>query len=155
MHRGPEAFLHQVVGGRWRLLEVLGPTEHGTAFRVETLDGRAAGRTELWDPRHVERRGELARFEREARTLSRLRHERCFSIVAFGTHEGRPFLVSDLPAGASLREALGRPELTVRRALSLGLQLCEGLVHLHGHGVVHRALLPENVWVAESPAMDS
>ena len=43
----------------------------------------------------------------------------------------------------------------MRRALALGLQLCEGLVHLHGHGVVHRALLPENVWIAESPAADS
>ena len=50
-------------------------------------------------------RGELARFEREARTLSRLRHERCLSVVAFGTHEGRPFLVSDLPGG---QDAAGR-----------------------------------------------
>src|SRR5947209_13378482 len=122
MYREPDAFLHQVVGGRWRLLEVLCATEHGAAFRAEALEDGRPARMELWDARHVERRGELARFEREARTLSRLRHERCFSIVAFGSHEGRPFLVSDLPAGTSLRDALGKPELTVRRALSLGLQ---------------------------------
>ncbi|MES1207339.1 MAG: serine/threonine-protein kinase [Pseudomonadota bacterium] len=154
MHRAPEAFLHQVVGGRWRLLELLGATEHGAAFRVETLEDGRPARMELWDQRHVEGRGELARFEREARSLSRLRHERCLSVVAFGAHEGRPFLVSDLPAGVALRDELGKPELTVRRALSLGLQLCEGLVHLYGHGVVHRALLPENVWIAESASSD-
>ena len=154
MHRGPEAFLHQVVGERWRLLAVLGATEHGAAFRAEMIDDGRPARLELWDPRHVERRGELARFEREARTLSRLRHERCVSVVAFGAHEGRPFLVSDLPAGNTLRDELGKPELTVRRALSLGLQLCEGLIHLHGHGVVHRALLPDNVWVAQSSGAD-
>ena len=91
MHPRPDAFLHQVVGGRWRLLEVLGATEHGAAFRVETLENGRPARLELWDQRHVERPGELARFEREARTLSRLRHERCLSLVAFGTHEGRPF----------------------------------------------------------------
>jgi hypothetical protein len=154
MYRGLDAFLHQVVGGRWRLLEVLCATEHGAAFRVESLaDGRPA-RLELWDQRHVERRGELARFEREARSLSRLRHERCLSIVAFGAHEGRPFLVSDLPEARALRDELGNSELTVHRALSLGLQLCEGLQHLHRHGVVHRALLPENVWLARSPAAD-
>ncbi len=148
MHSGPEAFLNQVVGGRWRLLEVLGATEHGVAFRAESLEGGRPARLELWDQHHVERRGELARFEREARTLSRLQHERCVSVLAFGAHEGRPFLVSDLPAGASLREQLGGPELPVPRALSLGVQLCEGLQHLHGHGVVHRALLPENIWMA-------
>jgi serine/threonine-protein kinase len=154
MHRGPDAFLHQVVGGRWRLLEVLCAKEHGAAFRVETLEDGRLARLELWDQRHVERRGELARFEREARTLSRLRHERCLSVVAFGAHEGRPFLVSDLPETKALRDELGKPELTVPRALSLGLQLCEGLRHLHGHGVVHRALLPENVWLAQAPAAD-
>jgi hypothetical protein len=154
MHRGPDAFLDQVVGGRWRLVEVLGATEHGAVFRVEALqDGRPA-RLELWDQRHVERRGELARFEREARNLSRLTHERCLPVVAFGSHEGRPFLVSDLPEGKTLREATGQSELAATRAVSLGLQLCEGLQHLHRHGVVHRALLPENVWVARSTAGD-
>jgi serine/threonine-protein kinase len=154
MYRAPDAFLHQVVGGRWRVLEVLGATEHGVAFRVETLEDGRLARLELWDQRHVERRGELARFEREARTLSRLRHEHCLSIVAFGAHEGRPFLVSELPDGRALQDELGEPDLTVARALSLGLQLCEGLRHLHGHGVVHRALLPENVWLARTPAAD-
>jgi hypothetical protein len=154
MHRGPDAFLHQVVGGRWRLLEVLSAKEHGATFRVETLEDGRLARLELWDHRQVERRGELARFEREARTLSRLRHERCLSVLAFGAHEGRPFLVSDLPEAKSLRDELGKPELTVPRALWLGLQLCEGLRHLHGHGVVHRALLPENVWLAQPPAVD-
>jgi serine/threonine-protein kinase len=148
MNREPDALLRQVVGGRWRLLEVLGATEHGTAFRGETVEGAGLVRVELWDARHVQERGELARFERQARTLSRLRHERCVSLVGFGVHEGRPYFVSELPAGRSLRDELGKPELTLRRALSLGLQLCEGLRHLHGHGVVHRLLLPENVWVS-------
>jgi Protein tyrosine and serine/threonine kinase len=154
MHRRPDAFLHQVVGGRWRLLEVLSAKEDVAAFRVETLEDGRVARLSLWDQRYVERRGELARFDREARTLSRLRHERCLSVVAFGAHEGRPFLVSDLPEAKALRDELGKPQLTVSRALALGLQLCEGLRHLHGHGVVHRALLPENVWLAQAAAAD-
>ena len=154
MHREPDAFLNQVVGGRWRLLEVLGATEHGAVYRVETVEAGGAARLELWDARHVEQRGELARFEREARTLSRLRHERCVSLAAFGAHEGRPFVVTELPPGKTLRDELGKPELTVRRALALGLQLCEALQHLHGHGVVHRALVPDNLWVGPSPAAD-
>ena len=144
------AVLDQVVGGRWRLLEVLGATEHGTAFRVQTVEDGRPARLELWDRRHVEGRGELARFEREARTLSRLRHERCVPLLAFGAHEGQPFLVSELPEGRTLRDELGKPELTVQHALALGLQLCDGLRHLHGHGVVHRALFPDNLWVGPS-----
>src|SRR4051812_527258 len=148
MHPGPEAFLNQVVARRWRLLEVLCATEHGAAFRVEAVEDGRVARLELWDQRHVEGRGELARFEREARTLSRFRHERCLSLLAFGAHEGRPFLVSELPDARALSDELGKAELSVARAVALGLQLCEGLQHLHRHGAVHRALLPENLWVA-------
>jgi serine/threonine protein kinase len=154
MHPGPDAFLQQVVGDRWRLLEVLSAKEDSATFRVETLDDGRRARLELWDRRRVERRGELARFEREARTLSRLRHARFLSVVAFGAHEGQPFLVSDLPEGKPLRDELGKPELTVARALSIGLQLCEGVRYLHGYGAIHQALLPENVWVTQSPAGD-
>jgi hypothetical protein len=154
MHPSADAFLQRVVAGRWRLLEVLDATEHGAAYRVETLDAGRVARLELWEARHVAGRGELARFERGARTLSRLRHERCLSLVDFGAHEGRPFLVSDLPEGKPLRDQLGSPELTVPRALSLALQLCEGLRHLHGHGVVHRALRPDNLWVTQAAGTD-
>jgi hypothetical protein len=154
MCRASDALLHQVVGGRWRLLDVLYPTEHGAAYRVEALEDGRLCRLELWDQRHVERRGELARFEREARSLSRLRHERYLSVVAFGVHEGRPFLVSELPKGKALRDELGNAELTVTRAVALGLQLCEGLAHLHRHGMAHRVLLPEDLWLAPSPAGD-
>jgi Protein kinase domain len=154
MHRGPDAFLNQVVAGRWRLVEVTGQSEHGAVFRAETLEDGRGARLELWDARHVQERGELARFEREARSLSRLRHERCLSIVGFGAHEGRPFLVSELPEGHTLRTELGSPELTVARAVSLGVQLCEGLRHLHGYGVVHRALLPDNLWIVPSAPAD-
>lgn len=154
MHREPDAYLHQVVGGRWRLLEVLGPTEHGVAYRAETVEDGKAARLELWDLRHVEGRGELARFEREARSLSRLRHDRCLPVIGFGAHEGRPILVSALPEGTTLRAQLGTPEMTVARALSLGLQLCEALRHLHGYGVVHRRLLPDNLWVSASSSAD-
>jgi|SRR5579871_573408 len=154
MHREPDALLNQVVGGRWRLLELLFTTARGAAFRVEALEDGRLARLELWDHRHVENRGELARFEREARNLSRLRHERCLSVIAFGTHEGRPFLVTDLPQGRTLRDELGTAELTVTRAVSLGLQLCEGLRYLHRHGAVHRALVPDNVWVVPSPMSD-
>ncbi len=154
MYREPDAFIHQVVGGRWRLLELLCTTAQGAVFRAEALEDGRLARLELWDQRHVESRGELARFEREARTLSRLRNERCLSVVAFGTHEGRPFLASDLPAGRALGDELGRADLTVTRAVSLGLQLCEGLRYLHRHGAVHRALVPDNVWVVQWPATD-
>ena len=143
-----------VVVGGWKVLEVAGPTERGMAYRVEGVnDGRTA-RLELWDPVHVEPRGALARFDREARVLGRLRHDRCLSLLEFGTHDGRPFLVSELPAGKPLRDERGTAEMPVARAVALMGQVLEGLRHLHRHGVVHRAVAPDNVWVGSGLTSD-
>src|SRR5687768_9230688 len=82
--RGPAP--GEIVGGRWRVSEAKGPTERGAAFRAESLADGQVARLEIWDRRHVERRGELAQIEREARILGRLRNPRCLSLLDFGVH---------------------------------------------------------------------
>src|ERR1700721_459836 len=48
----------------------------------------------------------LRRFEQEARTVAALNHPNILGIHDIGTHDGAPFLVSELLEGQSLREKL-------------------------------------------------
>src|SRR5213079_2955927 len=94
----------RMIDARWRVIEELGPTAHGTAFRVEEeAQGRPA-RLELWDERHVAERGRMAHIERQARILSRLQHPRCLALRHFGVEDGRPFFVTDLAEGKRLAD---------------------------------------------------
>jgi len=140
----------RMIDARWRVVEELGPTAHGVAYRVEE-QGQPA-RVELWDERHVAERGRMAQIERQARVVGGLKHPRCLSLRHFGVEDGRPFLVTDLAQGRRLAEVIGTEELTVGRAIALTLQVLEGLRHLHAHGVVHRELGPQTVWVGASLA---
>jgi serine/threonine protein kinase len=63
-----------------------------------------------------------------------------------GTHEGAPFLVSELLEGETLREKIEVGPLPVRRAIEYADGIAQGLAAAHDKGIVHRDMKPENVF---------
>lgn len=89
----------------------------------------------------------LRRFEQEALAAARLNHPNILAVHDIGTHDGTPYVVSELLEGQTLRERLTSGALPLRRALEYALQVARGLAAAHEKGIVHRDLKPENVFV--------
>jgi hypothetical protein len=89
----------------------------------------------------------LRRFEQEARAAGALNHPNTLAIYDVGTHEGFPYIVSELLTGETLRERLRGPALTIPRVIDYSMQIANGLAAAHGRGIVHRDLKPENLFV--------
>ena len=64
-----------------------------------------------------------------------------------GSHEGSPYLVTELLEGETLRQRLAREGLPWRKAAELSVQIARGLSAAHERGIVHRDLKPENLLV--------
>ena len=90
-----------------------------------------------------------ARFEREARALAALSHPNIAAIYSFEENSGRHLLVMELLEVDTLRQALAKGPLPLRKALDVGLQVAEGLAAAHGKGIVHRDVKPENVFLTK------
>ncbi len=91
----------------------------------------------------------LRRFEQEARAVAALNHPNILAIHDIGTHEGTPFIVSELLEGNSLRAELENGALPQRKTIDYGVQIAYGLAAAHEKGIVHRDLKPENVFVTK------
>jgi eukaryotic-like serine/threonine-protein kinase len=65
------------------------------------------------------------------------------------THEGAPYVVSELLEGETLRERLKGTALPARKALDCALQIARGLAAAHDKGIVHRDLKPENLFLTK------
>jgi len=89
----------------------------------------------------------LRRFEQESRTVAALSHPNILGVHDIGTHDGAPFLVSELLEGQTLREKVEAGPLPVRRAIEYALGIAQGLAAAHEKGIVHRDLKPENVFI--------
>ena len=123
----------------------LGTGGMGCVYRVRERDsGRISAlkvlpRELAADPAFVER------FEREARTLSRLRHPHIVGVHGFGQAGGFCFLLMEFVDGANLRQALRSGRFTPQQALALIPPICEALQAAHAQGVLHRDIKPENL----------
>ena len=91
----------------------------------------------------------LRRFEQEARAAGALNHPNVIAVHDIGSHEGAPYVVSELLEGETLRGALSGGRLPLRRAIDYALQIAHGLAAAHEKGIVHRDLKPENVFVTK------
>jgi len=89
----------------------------------------------------------LRRFEQEARAAAALNHPNVLAVYDIGSHDGSPYIVSELLDGETLSARLAGGAVTVRKTIELVSQLVCGLAAAHAKGIVHRDLKPDNVFV--------
>ena len=89
----------------------------------------------------------LQRLGREARAAGSLNHPNILAVFDVGVHEGRPYVVSELLEGETLRSRLLSGGLPPRKAVEVAGQVALGLAAAHDKGIVHRDVKPENLFL--------
>ncbi|MFJ3925941.1 protein kinase [Streptomyces sp. NPDC090022] len=88
------------------------------------------------------------RFRREARLIARFPHPGIPVLydARLGREAGALYLVMELILGEDLDQVLRRrTRLPAHEAVSIGVQICDVLDHLHAEPVIHRDLKPANI----------
>ena len=90
-----------------------------------------------------------ARFVREAQAAGRLQHRNIVTVYDVGEENGQPYIAMELVEGFDLESVIQekRP-LPVEWKIDVLRQICEGLAHAHGNGIVHCDIKPANVRVS-------
>ncbi|HEY3167257.1 MAG TPA: protein kinase, partial [Candidatus Binatia bacterium] len=91
----------------------------------------------------------MHRFEQEACAAGALNHPNILIVHDIGTHDGSPYVISELLEGETLRERISVATLPQRRAVDYALQIAHGLAAAHEKGIVHRDLKPDNVFITK------
>ncbi len=90
------------------------------------------------------------RFEREARTVSKLNHPNILTIYEVGESQGMHFMVTEFVEGQTLRRLLtGGRRIPVADALEIAIQIANALKAAHGASITHRDIKPENIMLRE------
>ncbi|MFO7583838.1 MAG: protein kinase [Anaerolineales bacterium] len=137
--------LGQIIQKRYRIEAELGKGGMGMVYRAhDTTLGREVALKVVSEGKFGTQ-GQ-ARLLAEAQAAARLNHVNIVTVYDVGDTDGQPFIVMELVAGESLREA--GTDLT--QSLVYCSQVCNALEAAHQQGIIHRDLKPENVLVTES-----
>lgn len=150
----PDAIPHispgTLVGGKYRLGEVLGEGGMGTVYDGvnETLGLRVA--VKVLHPEYGRKPRVVQRFKREARAAASIGHANICEVIDTGvTHSGVPFLVMPRLTGKTLGALLKQHrQLPPERIVDIVAQTLFGLQAAHSAGIVHRDLKPENIFLS-------
>ena len=90
----------------------------------------------------------LARFQNEASIAASLNHENIVQVYNHGTINGIPYIANEYIKGQTLKEVLDfRSSLPMGEAIDIMLQLAAALNYAHKHGIVHRDVKPDNIYL--------
>jgi serine/threonine protein kinase len=138
----------QMVGGKYKLLDVIGEGGMGSVWRAQQTEPVKRLVAVKLIKAGMDSKAVLARFEAERQALAVMDHPNIAKILDGGLHENRPFFVMELVKGVPITEFCDVRKLTPKQRLELFLPVCSAIQPAHMKGIIHRDIKPSNVIVA-------
>lgn len=136
------------VAGRFELIREIGRGGFGIVYEARDVQ---LGRTVAFKALLPGERPDVSEdcLLREAEAAARLSHPNIVAIHDVGRSEYGPYLILELLHGTTLQRRLEAGPLAPREAVRIAVEVARGLAHAHAHGVIHRDLTPENVFLCD------
>ena len=149
----PSSIKNEVVGGRYRLGEVIGRGGMSSVYcaRDENLGRDVA--LKLFAPQAPDAE-ELKRQEAEIQLLATLNHPGLVTLFDAGIDdripdEPRPFLTMELVEGQDLRGRIRHSRVPLEELSVIGAGIADALAYVHGLGIIHRDIKPGNILLVQ------
>jgi len=119
-----------VIGSRLGPYQVVAPLGSGGMGEVYKARDTRLGRDvaiKVLPAEYTADADRLRRFEQEARADGQLNHPNILTVFDVGTHEGAPYVVTELLEGETLQERLRPAGPPVRKTVEIAIQIARGL----------------------------
>ena len=139
-----------IVGGRFRILGILGEGGMGRVYNAEQQMGTTARKVAVKTllSEYARDTKVVERFMRECATVVELEHPNTIKFFDYGkTDAGDLYIAMELLTGASLETTLERGPIVPDRVDRVLGQICGSLQEAHDKGIVHRDLKPANIFL--------
>jgi serine/threonine protein kinase len=139
--------LGTVLGGKYRILRILGEGGMGVVFEAENVLTLKRSAIKWLHPQLVAHEEAYSRVLHEARASARIRHHNVVDVYDVVSDGDSIFLVMELLIGEPLSALIARGGLVMDRFIALLLPAMRAVAAAHAVGVIHRDIKPENIFL--------
>mmetsp|Transcript_4245 Transcript_4245/g.10082 ORF Transcript_4245/g.10082 Transcript_4245/m.10082 type:complete len:484 (+) Transcript_4245:75-1526(+) len=88
----------------------------------------------------------LQNFQREASIMNACNHPNVIKLLGFCNDGNKYYLVQELVTGGNVHDRMHKRKqhLTYQQVVRVGVQVADGMAHLHSRNIVHRDIKPHN-----------
>jgi TolB-like protein/Flp pilus assembly protein TadD/tRNA A-37 threonylcarbamoyl transferase component Bud32 len=133
----------------YKILEKLGEGGMGVVYKAQDTKLKRTVALKFLPPHISESGEEKERFIHEAQSASALNHPNITTIHEIDEFEGQMFIVMEYCEGKTLKQAIEKETLSVKKVLDIGIQVCEGLTAAHKKEIVHRDIKSDNIMITK------
>lgn len=155
MPKGSKAtkLVGQIFAKKYLLESLIGEGGFGAVFsarNINTNEKYALKVLFIKPDARLDQQRDLQYFQREAGTLSRVKHPNIVEVYEIGISEqDLPYLVLELIEGKLLSDALrSQGGFSLLRLVKIISELCCAVEAIHKEGIIHRDLKPENIIIS-------
>lgn len=145
-----ENLVGAIFADRYQIMSVLGEGGTSIVYKAKHLLMERPVAIKILKNFQTTKQQTLKRFQQEARSASSLNHPNLVTVHDFGISvDGEVYIVMGYIEGISVESIIQREGyLEPETAISMMLQVCDGLAHAHAKGIVHRDVKPSNIILA-------
>ncbi|MGB6680298.1 MAG: protein kinase, partial [Candidatus Bathyarchaeia archaeon] len=132
--------------GRYQIIEEIGKGGMGKVYKAHDTEIKEKIALKLLKSEIAANEETIERFRNEIKTTRKIVHKNVGRMYDLGKEKGTYYITMEFVPGDNLKSFIKRArQLTQKTAISIAIQLCEGLAEAHSIGVVHRDLKLQNL----------
>ena len=138
--------------GAWQIKSLIGIGGAGAVYLA--TDGTRQGALKTLHDSIQQNAKQRSRFTREAQVTSQLNHPNVVQVIDFGTTQNDElFMVMEYLEGRALHDMMSKfgNRFELKQAVFVIKGLLSALSLAHSHGVIHRDIKPQNVFITTNP----
>jgi serine/threonine protein kinase len=134
--------------GRYQIIEELGSGGMGRVFKVFDSKIKEVVALKLLNPEIAADEETIERFSNELKFARKIVHKNVGRMYDLNEEKGTHYILMEYVPGEDLKSFIIRSrQLAIGTAISIAVQISEGLKEAHRLGVVHRDLKPQNIMI--------
>lgn len=139
-----------LVGDRYEILEKIGTGGMSDVYKAKDHKLNRFVAVKVLKQEFSENANFVSKFRIEAQAAAGLMHPNIVNVYDVGEEDGIYYFVMELVEGITLKKYIEKKaRLSVKEAISIGIQVSMGIEAAHNNHIIHRDIKPQNIIISK------